>query len=812
MSSFLRDLRYALRTLSQTPGFTAVAVATLAVGIGANTAIFSFVDGVLLKPLPYPEPDRILRVLEKPPGGLRNGISTLNFLDWKKENTVFERLAAQTGGSVTLTGIDTPVRLRGARVSSGYFEVFGIRPALGRSFAADEDEPGKDHVAVMANTLWKSQFGGDAAVIGRSVLLDGIPTTIVGVLPAGGAFDRAYPQIWRPLAFEPQHMTRNFHWFGSFARLKRGVTLKQAQGQMDAIAAHIARDYPDSNKGWGIGLDPLSETLTSPEMRQSLYVLLAAVGAVLLIGCANLANLTLARGTAREREVAIRLSLGAGRWALVRQFLAESAILSAGGGVLGVGLGYAMMSALKTGMPPFSLPREAAIEMDARVLLFALGVSALTAILCGLVPAIQATRPDLAGSMKEGGRGVSGGGARQRLRSILVVSEIALAFMLLTAAGLLIRSFSAMQHVDPGFDSTNVITAGLPVSEKRFTDPDQLNAYQRRILENIQALPGVRDAALTSALPLQGWGYGMPFQIADRPMVDRANRRACFFKMVTPTYFRALGMRLRKGRTLDDHDRKGAPPATVINDNMARKYFPNQEPLGKRILIQEIVPGKTQLGEEIAWEVVGVVADEKVNSLSEGDNNPGMYVSTGQSPIFSTALLVRGAVDPSSLVPAMRRAVLSVNKDQSLTEIRTLEQIKNDSLAPDRLRFVLLVIFAAVAALLSAIGIYGVVSYSVVQRTHEIGIRAALGAGAGEILRLILRGGMLMTAAGLALGLVGALGIARLLKALLFGVGSWDPLTVAAAGLLLAAAALVACYLPALRASRVDPVTALRSE
>jgi putative ABC transport system permease protein len=812
MTNLFGELRYALRTLGKSPGFTAVAIATLAVGIGANTAIFSFVDGVLLKPLPYPEPERIVRVLEKPPRGARNGISTLNFLDWQRENTVFEHLAAQSGGSVTLTGIDAPIRLRGARASAGYFEVFGIQPALGRAFAAGEDQPGKDRVAVIAHALWKSQFGGDPAAVGRTILLDGEPTTIVGVLPEGGAFDRAYPQIWRPLVFEPQNMTRDFHWFGSYGRLKKGVPLKQARAQMDGIAARIAREYPDSNKGWGVVIEPYAETLAGPQLRQSLYMLLAAVGAVLLIGCVNLANLTLARGTSREREVAIRLSLGAGRWTLVRQFLQESVILSAGGGILGAGLGYATMVALKASLPPFTFAREAAIEMDGRALLFALGVSALTAILCGLAPAIQATRPDLAASIKEGGRGSSGGGSRQRLRSVLVVSEVALAFMLLTAAGLLIRSFFAMGRVDPGFDSTNVITAGLPVPEKRFTDPGQLSAYLRQIVSGVQSLPGVRDVALTSALPLQGWGYGMPFQIADQPMVDRANRQGCFFKMVSPAYFRALGMRLRKGRPLDDRDVQGAPPVTVINENMARRYFRNQEPVGKRILIQEIVPGKTQLGPEIAWEVVGVVADEAVGYLGDTEGSPGVYVAMEQSPVFGPALLVRGNIDPSSLAQPMRKAVLAVNKDQALTDIRTLEKIKADSIAADRLRFVLITVFAAIAALLATIGIYGVVSYSVAQRTHEIGIRAALGASAREIVSLILRGGMLMTGIGLALGLAGALALAQLLKAMLFGVESRDPLTIAAVAVLLAVAALAACYVPALRASRVDPMNALRCE
>ena len=811
MNELIQDLRYGVRTLRKSPGFAAVAVLTLAIGIGANTAIFSFVNGVLLKPLPYGEPERIVRVLEKPPGGGRNGISTLNFLDWQHDNTVFEYMAAQTGGSVTLTGRSEPVQLRGARVSPHYFDIFGIQPVLGRSFAPDEDQLGKERVAILSHPLWNSQFGADPGIIGTSIILDGIPHTVIGVLPAGGAFDRAFAQIWRPLAFEPANMTRNFHWFGAFAKLKRGVTLKQAVTQMDAIGARIARDYPDSNKGWGVTVDPFADTVVGSQLRQSLYVLLAAVGMVLLIGCANLANLTLARSSAREREVAIRASIGAGRWRLVRQFLTENVLLSVCGGVLGIALGFALKAGLMAALPPFSLPREADVAIDTRVLLFTLTLAVFTGILFGLAPALQATRPNLAGCIKEGGRG-SSSGSRHRVRGALVITEVALAFVLLTGAGLLIRSFFQMQQVDTGFDSTNVLTAGLPIPDKRFPDPAQLNAYLREVVGKVEAIPGVRDVALTSALPMQGWGYGMPFQRADKPIVDRANRRACFFKMVSPSYFRTLGLKLRKGRTLGGQDAKGAPAVAVINETMVRLYFKGEEPLGKRILVQEIVPGKTQLGPEIPWEVVGVIADEKVDNLGGKGDNPGMYVSNQQSPVYFQALVLRAAMDPSGLTKVLGKAVHEINKDQTLTEVKTLDQIKSESTASNRLQSMLLTVFAAIAVLLAAIGIYGVISYSVEQRTHEIGIRAALGASKGDLLSLILRSGMLMAGIGLVVGLAGALGLTRLLTTLLFGVGERDPMTIGAVAVLLAGVALLACYVPARRATKVDPMVALRYE
>jgi predicted permease len=814
VSDILQDIRYGVRTLRNNPGFTAIAVLTLAIGIGANTAIFSFVDGVLLKPLPYANADRIMRVLEKPPGApdARNGISTLNFLDWQRQNTVFEYMAARTGDSVTLTGVEKPIQLRGARMSAHGFDIYGVRAVLGRTFAPDEDQLGKHRVAVLSHALWTSQFGADPGIVGRAIQLNGEPHVVIGVLPQGGVFDRSFAQIYRPLVFEPQNMTRNFHWFGAFALLKPGVTVDRARAEMDAIGARIAQDYPDSNKGWGVAVDPLAETIVGRQLRRSLYVLLAAVGMVLLIACANLANLTLARSTARDREVAIRASIGAGRWRLVRQFLTESVLLSAIGGVLGVALGYVLMAGLKAAIPPFSIPSEAAIALDSRVLLFAVVLSMLTGVIFGLAPAIHASRPDLAGCMKEGGRGSGTGASKHRLRATLVVTEVALAFLLLTGSGLLIRSFFEMQNVDTGFNTENVITAGLPISEKRFPNPDELNVYLQQIVSGVQNIPGVRDVALTSALPMRGWGYGMPFQIADKPMVDRANRKACFFKMISPSYFRTVGMTLKKGRGLSEHDTKGAPPVAVINETMARVHFQQEEPVGKRILVQEIVPGKTVLGPEIAWEVIGVVKDEKVGGLDDTRDNPGMYVSNTQSPVFFQSLVVKAALDPRTLQQAIQKAVYDVNKDQALNEMKTLEQIKTESMATNRLNSIMVGGFATVALLLAAIGIYGVISYSVVQRTHEIGIRSALGASTGDVLGLVLKHGMFMAGSGLLLGLLGALAITRLLTAVLFGVSPRDPVTMAAVAALLAVTGLVASYVPARRAARVDPMICLRYE
>ena len=469
--------------LATSPGFTLVSLLTLAIGIGANTAIFSFFDATLLKPLPYADADRIVRVLEKPPGYPRNGISTLTFLDWQRDNTVFDSMAAQTGGAVTLTGEGEPVQLRGGRVSAHYFDIFGMKAVLGRTFAADEDHLGKEHVAVLSHVLWESRFGADPKLIGRAIRLDGEPYTVIGVLQAGSVFDRAFNQIWLPLAFKPENMTRNFHWFGSFARLKPGVTLEKARLQMDAIGARIAREYPDSNKGWGVVVERFSEIVIAPEMRRALYILLGAVGMILLIGCANLANLTLARGAAREREVAVRAALGAGRQRLVRQFLTENVLLSIGGGLAGLLVGYATMRAIEAAVPPYALPREVNVTMDARVLGFAFLLSVVTGLVFGLAPALGTTRTDLTNSLKEGSRGAIGG-THARLRGSLVVVEVALAFVLLTGAGLLIRSFFHMLSMDPGFDSTNVITAGLPITDKRYPDPTRLNTYLREILSN----------------------------------------------------------------------------------------------------------------------------------------------------------------------------------------------------------------------------------------------------------------------------------------------------------------------------------------
>ncbi len=809
MPSLAKDIHYAARMLRKNPGFTSVAVLTLALGIGANTAIFSFVDGVLLKPLPYAHPERILMVWEKPPGFDRNGISTLNFLDWKNQNTVFDRIAAQTGGSMTWSGGEKPVELRGARVSASFFDIFGVQAALGRTFAADEDQAGKGGVAVISYRTWQTRFGGDKNILGRKLTLNGQPHTLVGVLPMNSPYDRNYAEIWTPLVFEPKDMTRNFHWFRAYALLKEGVTLERAKAEMNVIGARIEKQYPDSNKGWGVTVERFADRVVGNQLRQSLYMLLAAVGAVLLIGCANLANLTLARGTSREREVAIRAALGAGRWRLIRQFLTENVLLSLLGGLLGLALGYGMVAGLKLLMPPYLLPSEANVVVDVRVLLFTLAIAALTGIVFGMAPALHASSPDLAGSMKEGGRGSTASGARRRLRGVLVVVEMALAFVLLTGAGLLIRSFEQLQGVDAGFDTANVLTMRIPLSTSKLKEGSQAVAYMRRIIDGVETVPGVLEAAIASALPLQGWSNGMPFQIAGKPIKDRANREACFFKQISESYFHSLGIRLRKGRGLTEKDVKGSPPVAVINETMAKKYFKGEDPIGKQILVQDIIFGKPQLGPEIPWEVVGVIADEKVNGLDD-DRSAGMYVSYAQSPTQYISMIVKGAVDPQTMQQAIDRQVRQIDPDQPLTNVQTLERIKAESVAPNRLRTTLLGVFAGIALLLAAIGIYGVISYSVAQRTHEMGVRLALGARRRDILRLVLGSGMLLAGIGLTIGLAGSLALTRLLKSLLFGVSATDAATMVTVAALLAGVASLACYVPARRATKVDPMVALR--
>ena len=532
---------------------------------------------------------------------------------------------------------------------------------------------------------------------------------------------------------------------------------------------------------------------------------------VLLIGCANLANLALARGVSREREVALRASLGAGRWRLISQFLTENVLLSVCGGLFGILIGYGMMRWMQLLIPPYAFAREANITMDIRVLLFALVMSVFTGLLFGMAPALQATSPDLVNAMKSNSRSMTTSASRKWFRDVLIIGEVALAFMLLAGSGLMMRSFFRLLYVDTGFDSTNVLTIGLPTAAKQFPDPARLNLYLHDIRTAVEAIPGVRETALSCGTPLQGTCYGMPLQVADRPLVDRANRPGGFFKIVTPSYFTTLRLQLLRGRALSEHDTKGTPPALLINERLAKREFPNEDPIGRRILIQEIVPGKTQLGPDIAWEVVGIVRDEKVNGITD-ERSAGVYVSNEQSPGYFMTLSVKADVDPLTLQKAIAAAIHTVNKDQALTDIRTLDQIKDQAMAQNRLQSVMLGIFAIVALLLSAIGIYGVISYSVAQRTQELGIRASLGASEPSLLWLVLSRGLILTLAGLVLGVGGALGLTRLMASLLYNIGARDPMTMVAVAAVLVTVAVFACYVPARRATKVDPLIALRYE
>jgi predicted permease len=820
VDGFLHDVRYATRILRQRPYVTSVILLTLALGIGANTAIFSFVNAILLKPLPYPTADRIVGLWERRPTGQSNSISTLNYLDYAASD-VFEHVAATTiCCSVTmLTDGATPTPLAGLKVSASYFDVFGAKPQLGRTFVAGEDQPGHNHVVVLNHRVWASRFGSDPAVFGRTIRLDNEPYTVIGVMPANSPFDRSF-DLWLPIQID-KRMNRSNHWLmtltgGGVGLLKPGVTLKRARAELDAIGARLAREYPDTNKGWGITVDRYADLVVRPDLRRSLYLMVAAVAMVLLIACVNVANVMLAWALARDREVAVRLALGAEPSRLVRQFLTESLLIFSAGGALGVIVGVMTMALLRRmlmALParmanlPIVIPPDVTVQLDVRVLAFAVTMSMACGVLFGLAPALtmlRTTRSALAGRDRAGtSRG------HRRLQRGLIVAQIALAFVLLTNAGLLIRSLERMRDADTGFDAANVLTAQFGVSERHFGSPDEIRAFMHAVIARLRAIPGVRDAAFIDGMPMNGVPRGSFVQRADQPVAERAQRPIAALKIVGPGYFDILGLRLRRGRTLSELDRATSPLIAVVNETMARTYFGGGNPVGQRLLM-DAPRGSTAV--VASYEVVGVIADERLTPFDDHQPHAVMYVSNEQDPQDFIGVIIRTSLDATRLASAVAAAVAAVDKGVAVSQVTTLEQWVSESMTADRVRSSVLGVFAAVALILAAIGIYGVVAYSVAQRTHEIGIRAALGATHANVIELILRQGVALTAAGLAAGAALAIVAARLLQSLLFGIAMTDAITWTFAVSALAAVALVACYIPARDAARIDPIEALRAE
>lgn len=806
IEEILQDVRYAWRQLLKSPGFTSFAVLSIALGLGANTAIFSLVDGVLVKSSGYPEPERIVQLWEKPPKGERNVISPANYRDWANQSLSFSAIAAQTWGSMNYTGSGEPHSLPATMVSAPYFRVFGVKAALGRTFASDEDQLGKDKVVVLSHRVWLTMFGADQHIVGRQILLDGNRYTIIGVLAGNNEFDRRWEEIWVPLAI-PRQVARDYHYLMAFARLKPGVSLQQAQAEMSAIAAHIADLYPGVKKDWGATVDRYVDRVVDPNTRQSLTILMWTVVAVLLIGCVNLANLFMARGTLRSREIALRVALGAGPGRVIRMLLTESLLISLGGAAVSIALAYGLLKWIEHLLPPFYFPSEAHIALDSRVLLFLAVASVLTSIAFGLAPAMQASRRDAGEALKEGSR--AGSASRQKLlfRNIFVAAQVATAFALLVGAGLLMRSFERLINVDMGFDATRILGAGLPMPQEANPNPVKLVQYIDQVVEAARAVPGVRDAAIATQLPLRGWGDGMPFFMPGR----RDERLGTGFKIVTPGYFHTLGLRLISGRLLNEHDTAGSPFVVVVNQSFVQRFFSGVNPLDKQILVERILPSRHGLGPQVVWDIVGVVADEKSNGL-DSPNDIGVYASFLQNPVLGLSFLARGSGNPAALTKSLERAIWSVNKDQVLDQPMTLEEIKGESLASHRLPTMLLGGFAVLAMLLACSGVYGVLSFVTARRTQELGIRAALGATRGDLVKLVVTGGAIPILAGIPVGLACALALSRWIRSMLFATAPTDALTLFSVALLFLIVGLTACFVPAWRASRLDPGAALRQE
>jgi len=819
----LQDVRYAGRMLRRSPGFAATAISALALGIGANTAIFTVVNTVLLQPLAYPEPDRLVQLELSSPQGNGNITSIPKFIIWREQTQVFQDVAAYDlgGPGVNLTGEDRPEQLKGVHVSAEFFRLFGARVVAGRTFSAEEDRPGGPPLAVIAGGLWRRRFGSDLNLVGKSIDLGGEPFTVIGILDPTFTSDPP-ADIYLPLKADP-NSTDQAHYLRAAARLQPGVTLEKAKAAMKVAAEQFNRKFAAA-AGAQLGpqgsftAEPLRDTIVG-DVRKALLVLLGAVSLVLLIACANVANLLLARATIRRREIAIRAAIGAGRGRLIRQLLTESVLLSLAGGLLGLGLGYFGVRGLLS-INPGKIPRigeqGSGITLDWRVLVFTLGVSVFTGVLFGLIPAFNASRTDLNATLKESGLRAGSGLRQNKARSILVVTEMALALVLLVGAALLIRTFGALRSVDPGFDARNVLTMQMSLTGTRFNKAAGVNQLVREVQRRVESLPGVTALASTCCLPLEG-GFGLPLTIEGRPLTDGPFHGGASWHPVSPRYFQVFKIPLVRGRMFTDRDDGGAVPVVLINGGLAKQFWPNSDAVGQRITI-----GKG-IGPEFAEaprEIVGIVGDVRGQGLN---NNPDpiMYVPVAQVTDGVTALnngiipitwTIRTNVEPYSVSKEIQEALRTASGGLPVAHIRSMEQVRGESTSRTDFNVTLLVIFASLALLLAAIGIYGLMAYSVQQRTQEIGIRMALGASAQDVRKMVVRQGMALALAGVIIGVAAALGVTRLMASLLYGVTPKDPIAMTSVALLLVGVALAATYLPARRASQMDPVESLRYE
>jgi putative ABC transport system permease protein len=808
MSSLWQDLRYGLRMLWKKPGFTVVAILALALGIGANTAIFSVIYTVLLSPLPFKNSERLVWIWETNPGaGIKTEPASLpNYTDWKTQGQSFESAAAFIKSSLTLTSDGEPERLPVTYTSANFFSVLGAEPALGRSFMEEENTTGKHRVVILSQSLWRRRFGANPGIIGQSITLNGVPFTVIGVLPGG--FKDPTPEqtrpaeLWAPLAYDFERMARRSDFLNVVARLKQGVSPQAAQAEMNTITSRLAQQYPDSNTGWSTIVMPLHERMVG-DVRSALWLLMGVVGFLLLIACANVANLLLARSTARQQEIAIRRALGADRIRLIRQFLTESVLLSVTGGLLGSLVAMWGVDIL-VALSPGNIPRLDEVGLNWKVLAFTLFVSLLTGIVFGLLPALHATSPNLTETLKEGGRSSTEGIRGSRLRNSLVVAEIAISLVLLVGAGLMIRSFARLQAVDPGFRPERILTMDMLLPSSKYKETAQVSTFFDQFSSRLSGVPGVESVGAVSTLPLSGGGDIITFLVEGRPEQPPGQSEDAEYRVVTPGYFATMGVPIVRGEGFTERHNADAPAVMVINETFARRYFPGEDPVGKRLNIGD--------PEKSPWRtIVGIVKDVRHEGLAT-EAYPQMYSPLAQTPRRAMTLVARTTGAPLSLVPNVRQELTSLDKDQPLYNVRTMEQVLAQSIARQRFQMLLIAIFASVGLILASVGIYGVISYSVTQRTHEIGIRMALGAQARDVLKMVLGQGMILTLVGVGVGLGFALLLTRVMASLLYNVSATDPLTFVGVSALLSLVALLACLIPARRAMRVDPMEALRYE